>query len=230
MSSNPPNELGCFFWFVLLPIIVLSLIISGTVKLVVFLITDWFKSGDEMDKKRRITNIIGVVVLGTIILGVTTQRGIQWFQERERRQNADATTQQMADDLASALVNDGSGELVMKWARVEYVDVWGKPFAIEHSNKDKGVCIRSYGADGQPNTEDDILSRVFKYDQSKYEIKTRPADGKMGEIKERLEGAGRKAQELLKQAENTEVEAEKEKGWRFNFKWNWGGKDEPKKN
>ncbi len=200
--------------------------------MVVVLIAEWFKSGDEMDKKRRITNIIGVVVLGTIILGVTTQRGIQWFQEREQKRNANANTQQLADELAGALVNDSSGEVVMRWARNDnFVDAWGGPFVIDHSSKDKGVRVRSYGADGQPNTEDDILSRVFKYDQTKYEIKTKPANGKMDEIKERLEGVGRKAKEMIQDAKDSEVEAEKkEGGWKWEFKWRWGGKDEPEEN
>ena len=226
--SRSSEGLGCFFWFILLPLIVVILIISGIIHLICGLILEWFKSGDAMDKKRRITNIIGIVVLGTIIIGVTAQRGIQWFQERERQRNADETTKQMADDLASALVNDSSGELVMRWARNDgYVDVWGNPFVIEHNTKDKGACIRSYGADGQPHTTDDILSRIYDYEKTRYKIEPRPTSDKMDEIKERLEGAGRKAKEVLKQAENTEVEAEKEKGWKFNFKWKWGGKDEP---
>lgn len=207
--------MGCFFWFVIFPIVILVIILNCAFHLIGL----WFKSGDEMDKKRRVTNIIGIIVLGTIILGVTTQRGIQYLQERERIRNAETITLQMANDLANALVDDSSGDLVMKWARNdgEYLDIWGNPFIIEHNTIEKGACVRSYGSDGEPNTEDDIVSRIYNYEETKFEIETRPASGKMQEIKERFEGASRKAKEAL------ETKKE-EKGWKFRF--SWGSKDE----
>lgn len=193
MNDELPKGLGCVFLFVFLPIIIISITIKGIIYLILF----WLKSGNIMDRKRKITNIIGIIVLGTIVIGATIQRGMQYVQEQNDRE----VTRKMADDLAESLINNSSGDIVMEWAKGEYVDTWGNQFIIDYNTLDKGACVRSRGLDGQHHTEDDIVSYRM-YESDEYKIKS--LDG--NEIQERLKGIKER------------LEANK-KQWDFNFEW-----------
>lgn len=179
--------------------------------------------------KRRITNIIGIVVFGTIIIGVATQRGFQWYEEKEQLRkeqekirNAEINTDNLANNLAAAFVVDGSGDLVMKWARGEYLDNWGHPFVIKHNSKENGACVQSYGIDGLKDTGDDIFSRIYDYKKNRFKIETRPAKvkTKVEEIKDSFEKAKSKLGEAIKNSSN---EFDKQS---FEFHFQWGNKDE----
>jgi len=198
MIDESPKGLGCVFLFVFLPIIILGIVIKGIIYLILF----WLESGSVMDRNKKITNIIGVIVLGTIIVGVTIQRSVQYFQDQNDRE----VTKRMADDLAHSLINDSSNAVVMEWARGEYLDAWDNQFIIDYNNRKKGVCVRSRGPDGESHTEDDILSHEI-YESDGYLVKTLSGDevqDRLSKIKERLESVKRSS--------------ENEK-WGFNFEW-----------
>lgn len=176
--------------------------------------------------KKSVTNLIGLGVVGLIGVTILVQQAIEWKREKQAVIAAHNETTQKANDLAKSLAYDSSNETVLRWARGDdlLVDSWGKEYKIDHNCFDKGACVRSAGPDGEFGTEDDIVSKVYFHDSprstKKRLLKEKPNDpaplptkpvkpeDKLKELKQDLEGAGRKAKKVWEDAGKPKVTIE----------------------
>lgn len=137
MSNNKDS----IFWWVILIIILSPFVMlapSGEAKVM-----------DKKQARRRASNIIGLIVLGLIVVGVTFH---YLFLKREE----DATSVIM-NDVARQFAEHDS-EAMMTWAKGNITDTWGNTIILSSNNKEDGVCFISKGRDGELGTNDDINS------------------------------------------------------------------------
>jgi len=113
-----------------------------------------------MSRRRRLSNIIGLFVLGTIIIGVVLHRTTLYLLQREEDRKALVAM----DELGQRVARHDSAA-TMSWARGEHVDPWGNSFVLVQNDPENGVQFYSKGKDGELGTEDDLPGRVFRWEE-----------------------------------------------------------------
>lgn len=191
-----------------------------------------FAGGDEMSRKRAITNWVGLVCLGGFVIAILVSGGSKFFQKNQEIKDTEVLLNFVAEGFSHKDRN-----VIMQWAEGGYSDVWGNHLILR-GNDDGSFRFVSKGPDGVIDTDDDVTGRLHRYEVHEiFKPKPKPRPSKQKNIQktktveDRIDEAKAKAGELFnkakKAAEDVEVEAEKEKGWKWNFKWRWrGDKDE----
>ena len=175
-----------------------------------------------MSRKRKATNIIGLVCLGGFVLVIVFVSGTKKLEENKKVRATKSALDHVAEDFVK------NREVVMQWAKGEYSDIWGNNFILT-TNKGGGVQMLSKGPDGDLGTKDDIESRIFYPRKIPSVVKPKPQKNTDKTVMQKFEETKAKATEMLdkakKSVENVEVEAEK-KGWKWNIDWRWGKEKE----
>lgn len=108
-----------------------------------------------MQRKRRMSNIIGIAVFATFVTAILIAGAVRMVQNRGHVQEARNLTNEVAAAFA-----DNDVQVIDKWSRGQYVDPWQNQLVLLSSGP-AGVQMVSKGPDGNLDTGDDIISDLF---------------------------------------------------------------------
>lgn len=108
------------------------------------------KDDDDVSFKKKVTNGVGLLVLGTFILAIIFTALWRWFDDGHTKETLDKTAQAFATS---------NNEVIQSWARGEIVDHWGNTLVLERSGDE--IVMLSKGLDGEAHTSDDLESEPF---------------------------------------------------------------------
>lgn len=158
-------------------------------------------------KKRRISNYIGLVVLLALLVTIGGYKGIEWLNHRNKARDTEATLKTLCRAFAK---NDKA--VIADWAAGNYKDVWGNQIVLHSDDRSKIVFV-SKGPDGLIDTADDIRSEEVR-PSSRPEAQA-ALNVNVADIQHKAEAA---ADEVKKAAENGEAKGESG-GWKWRFRW-----------
>ena len=115
------------------------------------------KGVNAMDRKRKYTNLIGLVVLSVFVIAILGVQASKWVAKNAERSSTAKQLNQVAAGFA-----DNNREIILKWGTGGYSDSWGGPLILESKDDEEGYRLLSKGPDGELGTEDDVSSRVHK--------------------------------------------------------------------
>ena len=123
------------------------------------------------------TNVMGVIVLATILIAV--------FVERTVIRKKVHDTQSLSNEYALKFANVDR-DILLKWNSNELKDAWGHQFKVENSKQ--GIRFVSSGVDNSFSTPDDIYSEWYmRMTQSaEYEIEEKPKKGVWSFLKDKF--------------------------------------------
>lgn len=143
---NQPRKNDSNIWVVIFFVILLAPFI--------FFVPSSNKEVREVDKKRKLSNIIGLFVLFTIIIGAFGTRLVYRALDKKHEQ----MTSEILSKTAQSFAHHES-EVIMNWAKGEIRDLWGNTLVLV-SNDESGVIMVSKGKDGKFGTGDDLQYSV----------------------------------------------------------------------
>lgn len=107
-------------------------------------------------KKRPISNQIGLGVLVILLVTIGGYKGIEWLNNRNKAKDTEAALKTLCRAFAK---NDKA--VIADWAAGKYKDVWGNQIILHADDRSKIVFV-SKGPDGLIDTADDIRSEEVR--------------------------------------------------------------------
>jgi len=158
----------------------------GLMLAILFLPAFFFRtSGDPMKRKRRTSNLIGLVVLAAFVVAIIVAQSIGAIKEKAKIKDTKVTLNEVADGFAHS-----DQDVMMKWAKGDYQDAWGNQVVIGENSDD--VWFASKGTDGELGTEDDVVSEVFAYVPEKVDLTPIVVEPEKKSLMEKAKGLFRK--------------------------------------
>lgn len=164
------------------------------------------------EKKRRISNYIGVGVLVALLATIGIYKGVEWVKSRNKVSQTEKTLQKLCKGFAK---NDKA--VIAEWAAGTVKDAWDNQIVLHSDDRTKIVFV-SKGPDGVLDTPDDIRSeetRPSARAETQAALKNNEANANIAEIQQKAEAAVDVAK---KAAEKGEAQGENG-GWKWKFRW-----------
>lgn len=115
------------------------------------------KRGDSVTRSKRMTNLIGLSVLGMFVIAIVLVQGIGAIKNKAKINDTRGVLNLLGEGFATH-----NNLIVKKWAEGGYQDAWGGPLLVDGDANT--VVFDSKGPDGELGTEDDVCGETFIYE------------------------------------------------------------------